>query len=229
MLYTEQNVRENLRTREGARVFFLAEGDRLTAGARDWLNSQRIPILPASQAKIETYRLLSGGVLAEKPEHMTHLHSDILVLKTHPRIIFRGKLDTLEAEAMLCQLACPRHSKALGEGLELVRLILRCDVLEEPLKAEKLGGMTQQELRRRSHFPQDFYGIPHFMPQVTDDETILRLNRLRTAVRETELAAAQAFLSPDAPPRRPDILQALNRLSSFIYILMLQEKAEKQL
>ncbi len=225
MLYTEQNVRENLRTRDGSRVFFLGAADRLTAGARDWLNSQRIPILPASQAKMETYRLLSGGVLTEKPEHMTHLHSDVLVPKSHARIIFRGKLDTLEAEIMLCQLICPAFSAELAQVLELVRQILRCDVLGEPLQIPKLGGLTQEELRQRSHFPQDFYGIPHFMPRHTDGEIILRLNRLRCALRETELAAAQAYLSPDAPPQRPDILQALNRLSSFVYILMLQEKA----
>ncbi len=225
MLYTEQNVRENLRTRDGSRVFFLGDGDLLTAGARDWLKAQHIPILPAKQAKIEAYRLLSGGVLTEKPEHMTHLHSDILVPKNHPRIIFRGKLDILEAEIMLCQLACPKYTAELAEALELTRQILRCEVLDEPLYTEKLGGLTQQELRSRSHFPQEHYGIPHFMPQVTDGEIILRLNRLRSAVRETELSAAQAFLSPDTPPQRPDILQALNRLSSFVYILMLQEKA----
>lgn len=35
---------------------------------------------------------------------MTHLNGDFLVVKDHPRIIFRGKLDTLESELILCQL-----------------------------------------------------------------------------------------------------------------------------
>ena len=52
MLYTLENVRDNLRTREGKRVFFLGAGDNLTSAARDFLKEQRIPILPAENAKI---------------------------------------------------------------------------------------------------------------------------------------------------------------------------------
>ena len=42
MLYTEQNVRDNIRNREGKRIFFLGAGDQLTPGARDWLRKERI-------------------------------------------------------------------------------------------------------------------------------------------------------------------------------------------
>ena len=101
MLYTLEAVRENLRNRQGKRVFFLGKGDSLTSGARDFLLRERIDILPASEAKPEKYRLMGGGWLEEKPEHMTHLNGDTLVPKTHPRILFRGKLDTLEAELLL--------------------------------------------------------------------------------------------------------------------------------
>ena len=104
MLYTEQNVRENLRNRDGARVFYLGKGDRLTPGARDWLSRERVQILPGEAAKPAQYRLLNGAVLTEKPENMTHLNGDVLVPKTHPRIAFRGAMDTLEAELLLCQL-----------------------------------------------------------------------------------------------------------------------------
>ena len=45
MLYTEESVRQNLRNREGKRVFYLAKGDTLTPGARDWLTRERIAIL----------------------------------------------------------------------------------------------------------------------------------------------------------------------------------------
>ena len=50
MLYTEQTVRENLRNRDGKRVFYLGDGDRLTASARDYLSRERIEVLPATQA-----------------------------------------------------------------------------------------------------------------------------------------------------------------------------------
>ena len=101
MLYSERSVRENLRNRDGRRVFYLGAGDSLTPSARDYLTRERIEILPASQAAPERYRLLSGGYIEHKPEHMTHLNAQVLVPKTHPRIVLRGKLDTLEAELLL--------------------------------------------------------------------------------------------------------------------------------
>ena len=81
MLYTEEMVRQNLRNREGKRVFYLGKGDTLTPGARDWLQRERISILPAETAKPSEYRLLNGAVLHEKPEQMTHLNGDFLVPK----------------------------------------------------------------------------------------------------------------------------------------------------
>lgn len=225
MLYSEKEVRENLRNREGKRVFYLGTRDQLTSSARDYLTRERIEILPASQAAPERYRLLSGGFMEGKPEHMTHLNAQVLVPKTHPRIAFRGKLDSLEAELLLCGKDCPHLEKDLGEVLELARRIIRCDVLEEPLPDGKLCGLTEEELRKRSHFPQDFYGQPHFMPDVRDTREVLRLNRLRCAVREAEISAAAAFVTPEGSVTRPDILRAMNRMSSMVYILMIREKA----
>ena len=225
MLYTEEAVRMNLRNREGKRVFYLGKGDTLTPGARDWLSRERVEILPAEMAKPTEYRLLNGAVIREKPEHMTHLQGDILVPKTHPRIEFRGRIDCLEAEIVLCQLKCEKWRRELGEILTLARMLIRCDVLEEPVKSEKLCGLTQKELRERSHRPQDFYGQTHFMPEVTDGETVLMLNRCRTVARQAELAAAAAFTDENGNCTRGDILQALNRMSSMIYLLMIREKA----
>ena len=225
MLYTEEAVRMNLRNREGKRVFYLGRGDTLTPGARDWLSRERVEILPAEMAKPEEYRLLNGAVIREKPEHMTHLKGDVLVYKTHPRIEFRGWIDMLEAELMLCQLNCGKWKKELGEILTLARELIRCDVLEEPVQSGKLCGLNEKELRERSHRPQDFYGQPHFMPECSDGETVLILNRCRTVARRAELAAAAAFTDENGSCTRVDILRALNRMSSMIYILMIREKA----
>ena len=226
MLYALEAVRDNIRNRDGSRVFYLGKGDQLTSSARDWLQRERIPILPGEQAKPERYRLLGGGWLEEKPEHMTHLDAQILVHKDHPRIQFRGKLDTLEAELILCQLKLPDLSSSLGQILALTRQIIRCDVLGEPLKWDRLCGLTEDEQRQRSHFPQNFYGQAHFMPQYTDGETIAMLNRLRCAIRETELVAVTAFRNPEGTVRREDILRSLNRMSSMVYLLMIEEKAK---
>ena len=224
MLFSEKAARDNVRNREGKRVFYLGKGDQLTSEARDYLQKERIEILPAEKAKPDRYRLLTGGFTEEKPEHMTHLRGDVLVSKTHPRIAFRGAMDTLEAELLLCAYALPAFRAQLEEILALARVLIRCDVLEEPVPQKPLCGLTMQQLRAHSHRPQDFYGKPHFMPEVSDGETVLLLNRARSTARTAERKAAAAFQDENGLPVREDILQALNRMSSMLYILMIQAK-----
>ena len=224
MLYTRQNAMENIRNRDGKRVFYLGKGDQLTSDARDWLSSQRIEILPAEQAKKDRWQLPGGGFCEEKPEHMTHLNGQMLVPKTHPRIAFRGAMDTLEAELLLAQQQT--GESRLGEILELARILLRCDVLEEPVPEKPLCGLSQDELRLRSHLPQKYYGQPHFMPSAEDSRTVLLLNRVRCFARSAELAAVRAFSDREGNPTRVDILQALNRMSSMLYLLMIEHNTD---
>lgn len=218
MLYDETAVRANIRNREGKRVFYLRSEDTLTPLARDFLRQERIEILPAKEAKPNRYRLLSGGFSEEKSEHMTHLNGDVLVPKTHPRIRFRGMIDFLEAELLLC-------GEATREILDLARKLIRCDVLNQPVGEIALYGLTEEEQRKHSHFPQDYYGIPHFMPDYSDGEQVLRLNRCRSICRQAELCAVEAFSDRDGNLTRGDIVQALNRMSSMLYILMIREKS----
>ena len=137
--------------------------------------------------------------------------------KTHPRIRFRGAIDTLEAELLLA-------GPETGELLDLARKLIRCEVLGEPVGDFSLYGLNEQQQRQRSHFPQDHYGIPHFMPDYADGEKVLILNRCRTAARAAELAAVAAFTDGEGNLTREDIVKALNRMSSMIYILMLKHK-----
>ena len=227
MLYTEEAVRNNLRSRDGKRVFYLGKNDSLTSAARDYLQRERIEILPAQQAKPERYRLLGGGYTEEKPEHMTHLDGLTLAPKTHPRILFRGKLDSLEARLILCQLKATEFDRELSELLGYTRRLLRWEVLGEKAEDCTLFGMTAQELRQRSHFPQDYYGQPHFMPEAADGEVMAQLNLARVAAREAELAAAAAFTDRDGQVTRPDLIRAMNRLSSAIYLLMIRQKRKE--
>ena len=228
MLYTEEAVRANIRNREGKRVFYQGKGDTLTPGARAWLRREKIEILPSEMARPERFALAGGGYAEEKPEHMTHLNAQVLVPKTHPRIAFRGAVDTLEAELILAQTELdPDTCSKLGEILDLARQIIRCDVLEEELKTDTLCGLTEAQQRSRSHRPQEYYGIAHFMPQAGDGREIARLNRVRCAVREAEIRCAAAFSDREGNPTRLDIIRAMNRMSSMVYILMLEKKASK--
>ena len=227
MLYDVTAAKANIRNREGKRVFYLAKGDQLTASARDYLSRERIAILPATDARPERYRILSGGFTEEKPEHMTHLNSDLLVPKTHPRIAFRGAMDTLESLILLCRTEDAALQKHIEEILTLARNVIKWDVLEMPAEDTLLCGLDEKQIRRHSHFPQEYYGQPHFMPSFDDSLILLQLNRARCAARQAELLAAHAFCDREGNPTRGDLLQILNRLSSMLYILMIREKAKE--
>lgn len=228
MLYSEEAVKANIRNRDGKRVFFLGDKDTLTPSARDWLRQQRIDIRLADQARIREYHLQDGGILEEKPEHLTHLRGNILVPKTAPIIAFRGAMDTLQAELLLAQLSVDSAmQRKIEEILTLARNILRWEVMEEPAQIDTLCGLTPEQQRSHSHRPQDFYGQPHFMPSCSDGAAILQFNRARCAARSAELAAARAFEDATGGCIRADILQLLNRMSSMIYILMIQLKAKQ--
>ena len=232
-LFTEEAVRANLRVRDGKRVFYLAAGDKLSPAAREWLRQQHVQILPAAEAKVTRYTTLFGATLTEKPEHMTHLRGNILVMKDHPRIAFRGEIDALEADILLAMHAAKAEGKSqtladLREILQFVRSLIPADVLEETVVFSTLCGMTPSELRDRSHFPQKYYDQPHFMPDEEDSKTLLYVNQVRTSVRKAERAAFAAFRTPEGGVTREDILLALNRLSSLCWILMIRLRGEER-
>lgn len=163
---------------------------------------------------------------------MTHLDHKTLVRKDHPRIRFRGMIDRLEAEILVCQYHAVQSGHVqltmdLQEMLEFVRGLIPCDVLGKPVGNFKLCGYTADELREHSHYPEKYYGQPHFMASVTDDPAILFVNRLRTVVRQAELAGYEAFKNYDGTVKRPDIILAMNRLSSLCWIFMIKLKAGK--
>ena len=130
-------------------------------------------------------------------------------------------------KSMTYRLVLASGSPRRHEILDLARRVIRCEVLEEPLEPGKLCGLTEAEQRQRSHRPQDFFGIPHFMPDASDGAAVLALNRCRCTARAAELAAVEAFSDREGNPTRVDILQAMNRISSMIYILMVRIKSGK--
>ncbi|MDR1439295.1 MAG: hypothetical protein LBJ10_04580 [Clostridiales bacterium] len=162
---------------------------------------------------------------------MTSLRGAELVFKDHKAIRLRGKLDSFEAKLLETALAMRRSgddrlAADLGEVLGYARLVMRGEVLEEPLPPMRLFGLGEAEIRERSHFPQKYYNVPHFMPiGVGDGERALMLNTLRTMAREAELCAYEAFRDAFGVPSREDIVLALNRLSSALYLLMLRARA----
>lgn len=234
-LLTEARVRQMSDNGTRGPVVVTRE-DVLTPSARSWLREHRVEVVYPQGREEEglegagKYRTLFGAVLHEKPEHMTHLKGNLLVFKDHPRIAFRGMIDLLEGEIALCQQVCVREgvpalAEELEEVLDFVRRFIRFDVLEEPVGEVRLCGLTPAELRERSHYPEKYYGQGHFLIRYTDSPAILAVNKVRTVVRQTELAAYRAFRDENGGVTRGDIILGLNRLSSLLWIIMIRLKA----
>lgn len=246
LILTENDLRSHPPA-PGARQYQVEEGTFVTESARSWLEKRDIQLVilpkgrmcggmsrtPLPDRGSRTYLDAATGLPLgrEKPEEMTHLRGNLLVKKSSPRIAFRGKLDSLEAAILEAQALAHRQNApavrdGLGEVLEQVRLVLGAEVKDQPLEEVPILGMDQARLRQVSHNVKGAFGIDHPIPSWEMGELALRLNTLRTPVRETELAAAVAFEAPGETPR-PDIIRALNRLSSAVYILFCKLLAEK--
>ena len=187
------------------------------------------PIASTGTDRFVDYR--TGRTYSEKPEHMTHLRGNLLVPKTDARILFRGKLDSLEALIMQTQITAeecgyPQIAKELDEVMSFVQHILASEVKDEPLPEISIFGMDSAALRYASHHLKEVFGIDHSVPHYSMGKVCVALNTLRAFVRETELAAATAF-TEGAVVTRTDIIEALNRLSSCVYIIFCKKVSGK--
>lgn len=182
--------------------------------------------------RTEVYETMFGAKLNEKPEHMTHLRGNLLVFKDHPRIVFRGAIDSLEAEIVMTQIFAekehlPQIIADLEEIIKFIRRLLRNEVCGEPIGEFTLQGLDAKELREHSHHPSKYYGIKHFLPHYKQGEMVAYLNKLRTLTRQTELIAYKAFKDEYGQVSREDIIKSLNRLSSLFWVMMFKYLAGK--
>lgn len=260
---TEAGIRNELRAAE-IETYIVPEGKILSPAAREYLQQRKVKIVspkdkplrksnlevaatevpPAEEpavpkteaagAKPKYVDEETGAFYFEKPEHMTQLTGNKLVSKDDKRIVFRGKLDSLEALFVLNQTILLEMGDQqsviddLEDVLNSIREMMRCDVLDEPFTRETIIGLTHAELREHSHNPMKFYKVKQMvLPSYKLGRTYGLLNQLRTAVRETEVAAATAFHNGKSYDRS-DIIEELNRMSSAMHILMCKELAKLQ-
>jgi ethanolamine utilization cobalamin adenosyltransferase len=215
----------------GAREYLASRGISLKEPVPEAGEPRIMPVTPVERRGENTYvNAETGETCGVKPEYMTHLSGNRLVPKHHGRIRFRGIIDSLEAEVMEAQtlafsLGETWYCRLLGETLTCLRGILAAEVKETPLPELKLFGLPEEELHRQSHDVRGAFGMDHPVPDYTMGPLAVRLNTLRTRVREGELLAVRVFWVPgaDGTPGgrcgREDIVRALNRLSSAFYWL----------
>ncbi|MBR5017950.1 MAG: hypothetical protein IKX50_09555 [Spirochaetia bacterium] len=198
-------------------------GIELETGEKKKQETMTVAKIPVKEGKFTYVDYETGEELDHKPEEMTHLFGNKLVSKTHPRIAFRGALDSLMAEVMWTQtIAIEEHYSAvcadLEEVLMLLRKVMSAEVRDVPLEKLVLLGMDSARMRQITHHMRDELKMDHPVPSYKFGKMCTALNRLRTCVRVAELAAARAFYE-GKKCTRVDIVETMNRLSSCIYIM----------
>ncbi|MDR1659475.1 MAG: hypothetical protein LBR94_03920 [Desulfovibrio sp.] len=221
---TEDDIRQRSIAEGGELVLSAAE--KLTPSAREYIRGQRLRVVAEGaepQCGQEAGDIQPGAERAGRAEPgLTHLDAASMVAKTHPRIEARGKLDNLMAEIVLTQTLFDPKAKlpdllkeCLADLKEWVFQTLAAEISGSILPAQGMAGMSPEALRAVSRNPRRYLGTDHLTPDAALGVNMAFLNRLRTQVRETELAVARAALC------RNDIQESLNRLSSAVYVLML--------
>lgn len=240
---TETTLRAELRNKIISR-YYVDPDVKITPSARQYLKEKEIELVvrekevtKASEPKLEKEgkqciipkysAVFGGGYFTDKPEYMTQLHGNKLVIKDHPHIVMRGKLDSLQSRIMEVQISASKQKskgiiKELEEILTLCRNIMRAEVLNEPLADIEILGLDEKKLREISHNPQKYFNTKHILPSWEMGELAVLLNSIRSYVREVEIAAIKAFKTEEGVDR-VDIIRALNRLSSCLYIMVLRQ------
>lgn len=247
-LVTEQDLRAEIGGKD-LRSYRVDRGTIVTPSARQYLSDRKIELVigegeikeastrsepssreasppdPAPEPRKPRFIGPDGGSFTDKPEHLTHISGNRLVTKGHPRIAFRGRMDSLQSKIIELQtkaveLGNPALAEELDELLDFSRALLASDVTGRQVDDIPLLGLELDELRSMSHNPKKHFGLGHIKPHYTMGPLCAGLNALRSEVREVELAAFNAYYEGDGVIARPDVLRALNRLSSVCYVLM---------
>ncbi len=218
-LITETTLRIELKNK-ATDEYLINSKTLITPAAREYLRDKNIKLIIQEKG----IKIQNKDMKLEKPEYMTHLSKEKLVLKDDLRIAFRGKLDSLQASILEMQILTHKKeinklTRELEEILDYCRQVLRAEVLGEEFNIWKVIGLDEAELREISHHPKKYFGTEHIIPNYKMGEIFIGLNLLRTKAREAELVAVGAFRKK-ATIERTDIIKALNRLSSCFYIMM---------
>ena len=241
---TEAWLRANHTLSEGAEIHLPADS-RLTPSARELLESRHLRIkfideqgrlfvddeqqqpqpvhgLTSSDEHPQACCELCRQPVAKKPDTLTHLSAEKMVAKSDPRLAFRAVLDSTIALAVWLQIELAEPWQPCWR-ISVRVLATLCVPMRwgEPLGEQAIVGLSDEDLHRLSHQPLRYLDHDHLVPEASHGRDAALLNLLRTKVRETETVAAQVFITRSFEVLRPDILQALNRLSSTVYVMMI--------
>ncbi len=168
---------------------------------------------------------ITGGIYDKKPEYMTQIFGNELVVKNHKRIILRGKFDILQAETIKYWKKYEKNEKLetdFSHAYRFIRDLFISEMTDTEFRERDVLGYDIDTLKEITHNTVKYYKTGHlFEINAGYDEAVIDINWLRAISRECEIAAVDAFYK-DGRTERSDILKALNRLSSIFYLMMLK-------
>ena len=249
MIVTETDLRANW-AKEKKTVLKIPPGSVITPSAREFIRNKGIRVEIEGEGPVDfsgvnyttTFHSKKDepetkpvriAENAEKPEYMTHLNGKKLVGKSDPVIRLRGELDSFISQLVETQLwfigkGCTGLAEKLEEVVVFCRGLMQAEVMEKEFEFPKIFGFDKEQLREVSHNPMKYFGVKHSFVSKKHGMSVAKLHVLRAKSREVELAAVGAFMKEDGSCGREDIVSALNRLSSVMYILVCLEKARVQ-
>lgn len=249
MIVTEAALREQLRQpRIGARVAIPA-GASLSPSAADFVAQWKLEVVRGAAPEAGVRRrpaapwdtpsvfpvVLEGDIpvcttcgspVRSKPDSMTQLNASHFAPKTHRRIRLRGRLDSLQALALLvASRAGATGDEELRRHLGVVaaycRELMSAEYNERVAAPLALADVDEVTIHAATHDPATHLGIDHLTPGEQDPELLHWLNLLRCNVREAEITALEAFSSCH-DESGGSVVHGLNRLSSLVYYLELR-------
>jgi propanediol utilization protein/ethanolamine utilization cobalamin adenosyltransferase len=245
MIVTESDLRTHW-AKEKITVLKIPQGSVITPPARDFIRNKGIRVEIEGEGAVDFTGLSYNSSVhsrkheaevkpaktskPEKPEYMTHLNGRKLVTKCDPVIRLRGELDSFISQLVETQLwfmgrGLTGMSEKLEEVVVFCRGLMQAEVMEKKFEFPLVFGFDKDQLREVSHDPMKYFGVKHSFVSRKHGMSVAKLHVLRAKSREVELAAANAFIHDDGTCSREDIVSALNRLSSIMYILVCLEKA----
>jgi ethanolamine utilization cobalamin adenosyltransferase len=214
--------------RPGSAPARATDDDRSGDGSAAWDVPGRFPVVLEGDVPV---CVTCGTEVRRKPSHLTQLDARFFAPKTDARVRLRGRLDTLQAFALLTAARAQADGWTdLADDLATVaaycRELLAAEYQLRAPGALRVAGLDEDTLHHASHHPQEAVGLPHLVPDASHPEILHWLNLLRCQVREAEMTALDAFPPEHHPGTEGGALaRAVNRLSSAIYYLELRTAA----
>lgn len=200
-----------------------AGGSRPAGHRAEWDLPARFPVVRGETPPLCT---ACGSPVQHKADGLTQLNAAHFSDKTHPRIVLRGRVDSLHAMVLMAEhqaLASEKRETAAGLATlaAYCRELISAEYNERPTADAAVGGLDLEEIHRATHDPKGVLGIDHLAIDGSASMLQHLLNVIRTQAREVEIVAFEAFPSPHHP-YGASICHALNRFSSIVYFLQLR-------